>query len=69
MLQKYINSKPKDSEIKAYALCLGNISKDFTISKYFSKNTNIDKALVSNKVSFGEKKAINTLLFTLLVQF
>ena len=63
MLQKYINSKAKDSEIKA----LGNISKDFTINKYFSKNTNTDKALVSNKISFGEKKAINTLLFTLLV--
>ena len=31
MLQKYINSK-QDSEIKDYALCLGNISKDFTIN-------------------------------------
>ena len=31
MLQKYINSK-QDSEIKEYALCLGNISKDFTIN-------------------------------------
>ena len=25
--------KTKDSEIKGYALCLGNISKDFTINK------------------------------------
>ena len=32
MLQKYISSKPKDSEIKDYTLCLGNISKDFTIN-------------------------------------
>ena len=31
MLQKYINSKQKNSEIKDYALCLGNVSKDFTI--------------------------------------
>ena len=31
MLQKYISSK-QDSEIKEYALCLGNISKDFTIN-------------------------------------
>ena len=32
MLQKYINSKQKNSEIKDYALCLGNIAKDFTIN-------------------------------------
>ena len=32
MLQKYINSKQKNSEIKDYALCLGNTSKDFTIN-------------------------------------
>ena len=31
MLHKYINSKQKKFEIKNYALCLGNISKDFTI--------------------------------------
>ena len=28
MLQKYINSNKKTHEIKDYALCLGNISKD-----------------------------------------
>ena len=33
MLQKYINSKAKGSEIKDYALCLGNISKDFMKKK------------------------------------
>ena len=27
--QKYINSKQKNSEIKPFRLCLGNISKDF----------------------------------------
>ena len=30
--QNYINSKQKNSEIKDYALCLGNVSKDFTIN-------------------------------------
>ena len=29
MLQKY-NSSKQDSDITDYALCLGNISKDFT---------------------------------------
>ena len=29
---KIYQFKAKDSEIKAYALCLGNISKDFTIN-------------------------------------
>ena len=29
---KYINSKQKKSKIKDYTLCLGNISKDFTIN-------------------------------------
>ena len=32
MLQKYINSKQKDN-----ALCLGNISKDFTINNMKNK--------------------------------
>ena len=31
IVQKYISSK-KDSEIKDYALCLGHISKGFTIN-------------------------------------
>ena len=32
ILQKYINSKQqKQSEIRQYRLCLGNVSKDFTI--------------------------------------
>ena len=29
---KYINSKQKNFEIKDYALCVANISKDFTIN-------------------------------------
>ena len=32
MLQKYINSKQKTLHCKDYALCLDNISKDFTIN-------------------------------------
>ena len=32
MLQKIYQFKAKDSEIKNYVLCLGNISKDFTIN-------------------------------------
>ena len=31
ILQKYISSKQKNSEIINYTLCLGNISKKFTI--------------------------------------
>ena len=51
MLQKDINSKKKDSEIKDYTPCLGNVSKDITINnlnkiglkgvvKYFSVDFN-----------------------------
>ena len=36
MLRKYISSK-QDYEIKGYALCLGNISNDFTINKMEKK--------------------------------
>ena len=37
MLQKTTSSK-QDSEIKDYALCLGNISKGFTINNMNEKN-------------------------------
>ena len=37
MLQKYINSRQENSEIKDYALCLGNISTDFTINNLKKK--------------------------------
>ena len=32
MLKKIYQFKARDSEIKDYALCLGNTSKDFTIN-------------------------------------
>ena len=32
MLQKYISSKQKNSEIKDCTLCFGNISRKFTIN-------------------------------------
>ena len=43
MLQKYINSKQKISEIKGYALCLGkkNFLKDFTINNMEKKKTGL----------------------------
>ena len=37
MLQKYINSKQKVSEIKDYTLCLSDITKHFTISNMKKK--------------------------------
>ena len=43
MLQKYI--KAKDSEIKDYTLCLGNISNDFTIN-------NMRKTRLKKSVNF-----------------
>ena len=43
--QKYINSKQKNSEIKDCTLCLGNISKDFTIN-------NMKKAGLGGDVKF-----------------
>ena len=37
MLQRIHQFKAKDSEIKDYALCLGNISKDFAINNMKKK--------------------------------
>ena len=37
MLQKYIDSKQKNKKIKDYALCLGNVSKEFTINNLKKK--------------------------------
>ena len=31
MVRKLLNSKPKNSEIAATALCVGNVSKDFLV--------------------------------------
>ena len=46
MPQKYINSKQK-TQIKDYALCLGNISKDFTINNMKKKKKTGLKGLVN----------------------
>ena len=40
MLQKYINSNKIISEIKYYALSLGNISKDFTTNNMKKQKQN-----------------------------
>ena len=37
MLEKYISSKQKTQKKKSYGLCLGNISKDFTINNMKKK--------------------------------
>ena len=46
MPQKYINSKQK-TQIKDYALCLGNISKDFTINNMKKKKKTGLKGVVN----------------------
>ena len=45
MLQKYTNSKQKTSEIKDYSLCLGNISKAFSIDNT-NKKTGLKKVVI-----------------------
>ena len=53
--KQVINFKAKDSEIKAYPLCLGNISKDF------SSNDWEDTGLYGNVYDFGvDYSAITT---------
>ena len=37
ILQKYINLKQKNSEIKDYTLCLDNVSNDFTTNNMEEK--------------------------------
>ena len=51
MLQKYLNSKEKKSEIKDYPLCLGNISKDFIINKM--KKTGLKRIVKNFSVDFN----------------
>lgn len=41
MMQKFINLKEKDSEIKAYPLCVSNISKYFTVDNMTKTRLNI----------------------------
>ena len=60
MLQKYINSKQKISEIKDYALCLGNVSKYFTIDnmkKKKKKNSGLKRVV---KFLFVDFNSIDT---------
>ena len=45
MLQKYINWKQKNAEIKDYAVCLGNVSKDFIINN--TKKNKIKRLFVN----------------------
>ena len=55
MPQKYINSKQKNSEIKDYALCLGNISK------YFMKKTGLKGVVKFFSVDFNPFDTNDTL--------
>ena len=43
MPQKHISLRQKDSYIKAYPLCLGNISKDFKIADLKEKKNKKNK--------------------------
>ena len=51
MLQKYISTKQKILELKNYALCLGNISKDFTINNM--KKTGLKEVVNFFSVDFN----------------
>ena len=50
MLQNY-QFKAKDSEIKDFTLCLGNISKDFTINNMKKRGIKVDIKLFSVDVN------------------
>ena len=56
MLEKYISSKQKTQKKKSYGLCLGNISKDFTIN-------NMEK----KKKKPGLKEAVKFFLLILIL--
>ena len=51
MLQKYISTKQKILELKNYALCLGNISKDFTVNNM--KKTGLKEVVNFFSVDFN----------------
>ena len=55
MLQNYIISKQKNSEIEDYALCLGNISIEFTFSnmKKKKKKTGLKRVVKVCSVDFN----------------
>ena len=46
-LQNYINSRKKKPEMKDYALCLGNISKDLTVNNLKKKKKTGLKGVVN----------------------
>ena len=56
MLQKIYQFKVNDSEIKKYTLCLGNVSKDFTISN-MKKKTGLKRSVNFFSVDY---RSINT---------
>ena len=51
MLQKTHQFKPKDSEIKDFTLCLGNILKDFAINNV--KKTGLKGSVIFFSVDFN----------------
>ena len=56
MLQKIYQFKVNDSEIKKYTLCLGNVSKDFTINN-MKKKTGLKRSVNFFSVDY---RSINT---------
>ena len=52
MLQKFINSKQKDSEIVATPLCLGNISKEFSVHN-MKKKTGLNGYVYEFSIDYG----------------
>ena len=51
MLQKHMNSKQKKPEKKDYTLCLGNISKDFTVNSM--KKTRLGEVVKLFSIDFN----------------
>ena len=49
---EFIKFKGKDSEIKTYPLCLGNISKDFSIDKINKTELNVYMILMLIMILF-----------------
>ena len=50
MVQKFINLKKKDSEIVTIPLCLGNISKDFSVDNM--KKTGLNRYIDDFSVDY-----------------
>ena len=54
-----IKFKANDSEIKAYPLCLGNISKDFSVDNM--KKTGLNRYVYDFSVDYGAIAVTDTL--------